>query len=184
MIKYSKNPENTEEKMVERLEKLREENKKLNTMVNKLKSEQQFIGLSFIADDLEAEQFIDDKCFEDILDDLVDKDKEKNKDKDLKIKTYTNRRFRCYSHKREEENIIKDENDNNSNDSYSDYLWKPQRNRKDFIDFGTLPANDSADQQKKIEELEKNNKELEKKETKKEKDINRLNVNKEKIIKY
>ena len=108
----------------------------------------------------------------------------KKKDKDLKIKTYTNRRFRCYSHKREEENIIKDENDNNSNDSYSDYLWKPQRNRKDFIDFGTLPANDSADQQKKIEELEKNNKELEEKLTKKEKDLNRLNVNYAKMIKY
>ena len=87
MIKNSKNPENIEEKMAEKLEKLREENKKLILTINKLKSEQQFIGLSFIADDLEAEQFIDDKCFEDILDNLVDekdkgKDKGKDKDKD------------------------------------------------------------------------------------------------------
>ena len=50
--------------------------------ITKLKSEQQFIGLSFIEDDLEAEQFIDDKCFEDILDDLGDKKKEGNKEKD------------------------------------------------------------------------------------------------------
>ena len=90
MIKNSKNPENIEEKMAEKLEKLREENKKLIANITKLKSEQQFIGLSFIEDDLETEQFIDDKCFEDILDNLGDKKKESNKEKDKNdIKTKT-----------------------------------------------------------------------------------------------
>ena len=98
----------------------------------------------------------------------------------MKTKTFTTRRNRCYSH-RKEENIIKD--DLNNNESYSDFLWKPQRNRKDFIDFGTVPLNDSTEKQKKIDELEKTIKDLEEKLSKKEKDLNRLNVNYAKMIK-
>jgi hypothetical protein len=114
---------------------------------------------------------------------LFKKVKKKN-EKDLKIKTYNNRRYRCYSHRREEDNIIKDENENNNSiDSYSNYFWKPQKHRKEFLDFGTFPINDSTEKQKKIEELEKNNKELEEKLNKKEKDLNRLNVNYAKMIK-
>ena len=90
MINKSKNPENNEEKLAEKLDKLREENKKLVSTITKLKSEQQFIGLSFIADDLEGEQFIDDKCFEDILDNLVEKNKEQNDDKNKLEKTTIN----------------------------------------------------------------------------------------------
>ena len=108
----------------------------------------------------------------------------KKQEKQLKIKTYSNRRFRFYSHKKEEENNIKEENDiNNSVDSFSNYCWKPQKNRKDFIDFVNTPLDDSLDKQKKIEELETKNKELEEKLNKKEKDLNRLNVNYAKILK-
>jgi len=103
----------------------------------------------------------------------------KIKNKEQKVKTIT-RRFRCFSH-RKEENIIKEENDNN-NDSFSDYCFKPQRNRKDFIDFTTPPLNESSEKQKKIEELERNNKELEEKLCKQEKDLNRLNLNYAKMI--
>ena len=115
---------------------------------------------------------------------LFKKNKKKNeKDNEMKTKTYTTRRNRCYSH-RKEENIIKDDkNDLDHNDSYSDFLWKPQRNRKDFIDFGTVPLNDSTEKQKKIDELEKIIKDLEEKLNKKEKDLNRLNVNYAKMIK-
>jgi len=116
---------------------------------------------------------------------LFKKIKKKNdKENENKTKTFTMRRFRCYSH-RKEENIIKDDKNDmvDNNDSYSDFLWKPQRNRKDFIDFGSLPINDSTEKQKKIDELEKYNKELEEKLDKKEKDLNRLNVNYAKMIK-
>ena len=83
MINKSKRQDNnSNEELIEKLEKVREENKKLKNTINKYKSEQQFIGLSFIEDDLEGEQFIDDKCFEEILDGLVDEDKDKKEIKD------------------------------------------------------------------------------------------------------
>ena len=100
MINKSKRQDNnSNEELIEKLEKVRDENKKLKNTITKYKSEQQFIGLSFIADDLEGEQFIDDKCFEEILDGLVDEDKDKKefkdnnadeKEKDKDKKTYAN----------------------------------------------------------------------------------------------
>ena len=81
MINKSKKQENSNnEELVQKLEKAREENKKLRNTITKYKSEQQFIGLSFIADDLEGEQFIDDKCFEEILNGL-DENKNMNENK-------------------------------------------------------------------------------------------------------
>ena len=72
MINKTKRQENNNnEELMEKLEKTKEENKKLKNTINKYKSEQQFIGISFIEDDLEGEQFIDDKCFEEILDVLA-----------------------------------------------------------------------------------------------------------------
>lgn len=118
MIKNSKNPENIEEKMAEKLEKLREENKKLIANITKLKSEQQFIGLSFIEDDLETEQFIDDKCFEDILDNLGDKKKESNKEKnknDIKTKTEKTTIDNIRARYLIQENIIKVKERTNNN---------------------------------------------------------------------
>ena len=100
MINKSKRQDNnSNEELIEKLEKVRDENKKLKNTITKYKSEQQFIGLSFIADDLEGEQFIDDKCFEEILNGLVDEDKDKKefkdnnadeKEKDRDKKTYAN----------------------------------------------------------------------------------------------
>ena len=62
-----------------------------NTL-NKIKSEHNFIGLSFIADDLEASEFIDDKCFGDILN-VLDKDGNKVKKNEQKGKIGDNHNY-------------------------------------------------------------------------------------------
>ena len=71
-------PELPYNKLLENFDKLKEENKNLKKKIENLELNQKFIGLSFIEDDLDASQFIEDNCFERILDELVD-DK-KNKD--------------------------------------------------------------------------------------------------------
>ena len=109
------------------------------------------------------------------------KKREKEKEKEQRTKTIS-RRFRCYSHKKDENILKESEETNQSNDSYSNYLWKPQKNRKDFIDFCLNNKESSEDKEKKIEYLEKNLKEMEEKYDKKEKDFNRLNLNYAKII--
>ena len=71
MFKKSKHPELNYDAVLENNEKLKEEIKNLKKQIDTLKASQQFIGLSFIEDDLEGSRFIDDKCFEEILDELV-----------------------------------------------------------------------------------------------------------------
>ena len=71
LFKRSKQPELNYYKLLENNEKLKNENNNLKKKVENLKATQNFIGLSFIEDDLEGSRFIDDKCFEDILDGLV-----------------------------------------------------------------------------------------------------------------
>ena len=109
------------------------------------------------------------------------KSKKKEKEKEYKTKTIS-RRFRCYSHKKDENALKESEENNQSNDSYSNYLWKPQKNRKEFLDFCLNEKETSEDKKKKIEYLEKNLKEMELKLDKKEKDFNRLNLNYAKMI--
>ena len=83
LINRNKNPENNIDKLLDEIYKLKKENKALNININKLKSEHNFIGLSFIADDLEGSQFIEDKCVGDILNGLDNfGDGNKNKFKD------------------------------------------------------------------------------------------------------
>ena len=110
------------------------------------------------------------------------KSKKREKEKEYKTKTIS-RRFRYYSHKKDENALKESEENNQSNDSYSNYLWKPQKNRKEFLDFCLNEKETSEDKQKKIENLEKNLKEMELKLDKKEKDFNRLNLNYAKMIK-
>ena len=77
----------------------------------------------------------------------------------------------------EELNINTNNNINYENDSFSDFIWKPQKNRKEFLEFDSIiNNNDSIDKDKKIQELEKNIKNLEDKLDKKEKDFNRVNM--------
>ena len=70
LFKRTKMPEISHDKLLENIDKLKEENKKLNKKIDDLKLNQNFIGFSFIEDDLEGSRFIDDKCFEEILDEL------------------------------------------------------------------------------------------------------------------
>ena len=120
LINRNKNPENNVDKLLDEIDKLKKENKNLNKNINKLKSEHNFIGLSFIADDLEASEFIDDKCFGDILTGLDkdnncnnNKNKEKNSEKKEKDKdkeklniniNINNNNF--FTEKKEKDNII------------------------------------------------------------------------------
>ena len=98
------------------------------------------------------------------------------------IRKSLSRRFRYYSHKKDENNLNESNENNQSNDSYSNYLWKPQKNRKEFVEFCLSNKETSEDKQKKIENLEKNLKEMEEKLDKREKDFNRLNLNYAKMI--
>ena len=86
LFKRTKIPDEVYDKLLENNEKLKNENKILKKKVDNFKSTQDFIRMSFIADDLEGSRFIDDKCFEEILDGLVDKNNkyESNKDKENK----------------------------------------------------------------------------------------------------
>lgn len=73
LFKRTKIPDEIYDKLLENNEKLKNENKLLKKKVDNFKSTQDFIRMSFIADDLEGSRFIDDKCFEEILDGLVEK---------------------------------------------------------------------------------------------------------------
>ena len=73
LFKRTKIPDEVYDKLLENNEKLKNENKLLKKKVDNFKSTQGFIRMSFIEDDLEGSRFIDDKCFEEILDGLVEK---------------------------------------------------------------------------------------------------------------
>ena len=83
LFKRTKIPEETYDKLIENVEKLKKENKILKKKIDNFKSTQDFIRISFIEDDLEGSQFIDDKCFEKILDALVE-----NKSRSNNYKSY------------------------------------------------------------------------------------------------
>ena len=69
LVKKSKNPE--QENLLETISKLKVENKELNKEIEKYKAKfDNFIGMSFISDDLEASFFVEDFCIEKILEEL------------------------------------------------------------------------------------------------------------------
>ena len=70
LFKRSKLPEMSYDKLLENVNKLKEDNKNLNKKIENMKINQNFIGFSFIEDDLNGSRFIDDKCFEEILDEI------------------------------------------------------------------------------------------------------------------
>ena len=65
-------------KLIETIERLRNENKNLNIRLASYSSRRHFIGLSFIEQDENDESFIEDKCLEDILDELNNKEENDN----------------------------------------------------------------------------------------------------------
>ena len=80
LFNRTKTPENTYDKLLENIDKLKEENKNLTKKIENLKSNQNFIGLSFIEDDLDGSRFIDDNGFEELLNELDRNKGNKNKD--------------------------------------------------------------------------------------------------------
>ena len=70
LFKRSRIPELSYDKLLENINNLKEDNKNLNKKIEKMKMNQNFIGFSFIEDDLSGSRFIDDKCFEEILNEI------------------------------------------------------------------------------------------------------------------
>ena len=148
LINRNKNPENNIDKLLDEIDKLKKENKNLNIKINKLKSDHNFIGLSFIADDLEGSQFIDDKCFGEILNGL---DKNNNYN-------FNNNEFKnsCNSEKKDRQN-------NNENNKINKYKINEKDKDKD---------KNKEDEKDKEKEKEKEDNNVNEKDKEKEK-INR-----------
>ena len=71
LFNRKKSGENNQDRLLETIDKLKKENKNLQTTVQNIKnSENNFMGLSFIEDDLNNSQFIDDYNFEEVLNNL------------------------------------------------------------------------------------------------------------------
>ena len=113
LFKRSKQPELNYDKVLENNEKLKSENRILKKKIENLKSSQNFIALSFIADDLEGSRFIDDNCFEELLDGLAGGSKKNNtyKRTDNKFEINMMKFFRSHG----DDNDNKEINDENNN---------------------------------------------------------------------
>ena len=64
------NKKDNNEKLVETVEKLKNENKYLNKIILKYKTELNVMDISNIKDEIDDSLLTDDKCFEDLLEDL------------------------------------------------------------------------------------------------------------------
>ena len=117
LFNRKKNPENNIDKLLDEIDSLKKENKNLNININKLKSEHNFIGLSFIADDLEGSQFIDDKCFGEILNGL-----EKNNNSINNNYIHVNENKNKYKEKKSDKKKI--------NNNYKDYAVSSYNSEK------------------------------------------------------
>ena len=76
LLKKARNPETDKDKLIEEINSLKKENKMLNIAINKLNEEKNILGISFIEDDLDGSFFIDNFCFDKILEEI---DKSENK---------------------------------------------------------------------------------------------------------
>ena len=72
LFNRKKNDERDPDKLIETIDQLKKENKNLNNQINKFKEEENVIGISFIEDDLESPQFIDELNFDELIDNLSD----------------------------------------------------------------------------------------------------------------
>jgi hypothetical protein len=100
-----------QDKLIEMIDKLKKENRELNTIILKYKTEKKDdIGLSFIDNDLEGSKFLDDKCFEDILSSLDKKDNEKKTEKSTSnnIKNNNNSKEKKSDTNKDSQNKLKD----------------------------------------------------------------------------
>ena len=157
-------------KLLENCDKLREENKKLNKKIEKLEQNQKFIGLSFIEDDLDGSKFIDDNCFEKILNELTDdknykdsknynitmmkffKSHEDDKDKEGNSKYKNDKKYFYY--KREKNDGKKYTIYNNNNNTKSPHKFNTIKSKTDINDNNketiNIDNNDDINQKKFI----------------------------------
>ena len=132
LFKRSKLPELSYEKLLENIDKLKKENKYLIKKIENLKYNQNFIGFSFIEDDLEGSRFIDDKCFEAILDEIDNKNNNNQKN-DINMMKYFNSHEDDKINKDKDMDKEKDLKDNCENKRKRKYLYY-SRSRKSLID--------------------------------------------------
>ena len=163
LFKRSKIPELSYDKLLENIEKLKYENKNLNKKIENLKLNQNFIGFSFIEDDLEGSRFIDDKCFEEILNE-IDKKSSKKQANDINMMKYF--------HSHEDERTIREKDkdliEKSDNKREKRYLFS-SKSRKSLNDDN---KNDNIEQ--KNEGNQDDNKFIEKKMDKENKNIIRI----------
>ena len=144
LFKRSKQPELNYDKLLENNEKLKNENNNLKKKIENLKATQNFIGLSFIEDDLEGSRFIDDKCFEDILDGLVGNSRKtstykRNRNDQLEINML--KFFRSHGDDNDNKDI-NEENNNNDNNNIN--------NKEDLNEVNNADNKKAVGKEKKI----------------------------------
>ena len=95
---YRNNSEKYEKFWIEKINRLKEENKNLNRIISSFSNKNNFIGLSFIEEDNNVNDN-DDKCLEEILDELDKKENHErkyNNIRDIKNKIYYNTANKFY----------------------------------------------------------------------------------------
>ena len=138
LFKRTKIPDENYDKLFENVEKLKKENKILKKKIENFKSTQNFIGLSFIEDDLEGSRFIDDKCFDDILDQLVGNKNKRNTHTTTRYKKFENNSeinmlnfFK--SHGDDNNREINDENNDDNKENIKEEINDNKENIKEEI---------------------------------------------------
>jgi len=182
LFKRTKIPDEVYDKLLENNEKLKNENNLLKKKLDNFKSTQDFIRMSFIADDLEGSRFIDDKCFEEILDGLIEKKnryESKKVNENKKDENYEINMMKYF--KSNGDDINKDINNENNNNI--------EENKDDNKENVKDDNNDDKEKKEvkkleykrhfhyKIEETHKSNKDLNKNKEKEDEKENENNVN-------
>ena len=161
----------TYEKLLEENDKLKSENRLLNQKIDKLNENKNFIGISFILDDLEGSKFIDDEIFENILDEITKDRADKNAQHIITMKCFkSNEDF-----KGKENKILEYENSINKKGKNE---TKENKNEKSNIELNNNTKEMLTEKNKDInenkKEKEKNNEEINKSKIKqKEKSIDK-----------
>ena len=128
LFKKTKKPEMTYDKLLEENDRIKYDNKLLKKKLEKIKENQNFIGISFIGDDLEKSNFIDDNIFENILDEITKNRKDKKEQEIITMKCFISN-----EDNKNKENIIQEYNstdDNNKIKKEKNYERKELINNK------------------------------------------------------
>ena len=175
LFNRSRMPEEPYDKLLENCDKLREENKNLKKKIENFELNQNFIGLSFIEDDLDGSRFIDDNCFEKILDELVD-------DKNFKDKSSYNKNMMKFFRSHEDDKDNKDVKNNYKN--VKKYFYYKKRDDNKYSNFTNYNSNYNAKSPYKFHTIksktnlkDNHNKETINLDVDNNKDINRVNSN-------